>query len=97
MNLKDTVCVITGAGSGIGRATAELFASSGAVVALIGRNIEKLELVRADITEVDIHTNPTSNCQTPTEQRFTQLTEKIVINLTLKVLQNQQVRVTALA
>ncbi|MBW9157463.1 hypothetical protein G9F71_005810 [Clostridium sp. FP2] len=54
-----------------------------------------VELVRADVTEVDIHTNPTSNCETSTEQRVTQLTEKVVINLTLKVLQNQQVRVTA--
>ncbi|MBZ9606781.1 hypothetical protein G9F73_002875 [Clostridium estertheticum] len=55
-----------------------------------------VELVRADVTEIDIHTNPTSNCQTPIEQKFTKLTEKIVINLTLKVLQNQQVRVTAI-
>lgn len=54
-----------------------------------------VELVRADITEIDIHTNPTSNCQTPTEQKFTELTEKIVVNLTLKVLQNQQIRITA--
>ncbi|MBK5240076.1 CsxC family protein [Clostridium sp.] len=54
-----------------------------------------VELVSANITEVDIHKNPTSNCLTPTEQRFTQLTEKIVVNLTLKVLQNQQVRITA--
>ncbi|MBZ9606782.1 hypothetical protein G9F73_002880 [Clostridium estertheticum] len=52
-----------------------------------------VELVKADITEIDIHTNPT---ETPTEQTFTQLTEKIVVNLTLKVLQNQQVRVTAI-
>jgi len=55
-----------------------------------------VELVKADITEIDIHTNPTSNCQTPIEQKFTKLTEKMVINLTLKVLQNQQVRVTAI-
>ena len=54
-----------------------------------------VELVRADVTEVDIHTNPTSNCQTSTEQRFTQLTQKMVVNLTLKVLQNQQVRIAA--
>lgn len=54
------------------------------------------ELVRADIAEVDIHTDPYLNCETPTEQRFTKLTEKVVVNLTLKVLQNQQVRVTAL-
>jgi len=54
------------------------------------------ELVRADITEIDIHTNPMFNCETPTEQRFTELTEKVVINLTLKLLQEQQVRVTAI-
>jgi hypothetical protein len=54
-----------------------------------------VELVRADVTEIDIHTNPKSNCKVPTEQMFTQLTEKIVVNLTLKVLQKQQVKVTA--
>ena len=54
------------------------------------------ELVRADIAEVDIHTDPYKDCHTPTEQLFTKLTEKVVVNLTLKVLQNQQVRVTAL-
>jgi len=54
------------------------------------------ELVRADITEIDIHTNPMRNCATPTEQRFTEITEKVVINLTLKLLQEQQVRVTAI-
>ena len=54
------------------------------------------ELVRADVTEVDIHTNPASSCAAPTEQMFTKLTEKIIVNLTLKVLQKQQVRVEAL-
>jgi hypothetical protein len=53
------------------------------------------ELVRADIAEVDIHTNPTLSCTVPTEQMFTQLTEKVVVNLTLKVLQEQQVEITA--
>ncbi|MDI9215596.1 MULTISPECIES: CsxC family protein [Clostridium] len=54
------------------------------------------ELVRADIAEVDIHTDPYKDCDIPTEQLFTKLTEKVVVNLTLKVLQNQQVNVTAL-
>jgi hypothetical protein len=54
-----------------------------------------VELVKADVAEIDIHKNSTSTCQNSTEQTFTQLTEKIVVNLTLKVLQNQQVRVTA--
>ncbi|MDY4252758.1 MAG: hypothetical protein SOY09_09820, partial [Clostridium sp.] len=54
------------------------------------------ELVRAEIAEVDIHTRPYSNCNAPIEQFFTELTEKVVVNLTLKVLQKQQVNVTAL-
>ncbi|MDU5106862.1 CsxC family protein [Clostridium sp.] len=53
------------------------------------------ELVRADIIEVDINTNAISNCTSPTEQTFTKVTEKIVLNLTLKILQKQQVRITA--
>lgn len=51
------------------------------------------ELVRADIAEVDIHTNQTLSCTIPTELMFTQLIEKAVVNLTLKVLQKQQVKV----
>ena len=54
------------------------------------------ELVRADIAEVDIHTVPTLSGTIPIELMFTQLTEKAVVNLTLKVLQKQQVRVTAI-
>ena len=54
------------------------------------------ELVKADIIEIDINTNSTSNCTTPTEQVFTKVTEKLVLNLTLKVLQKQQVKITAI-
>jgi hypothetical protein len=53
-----------------------------------------VELVSAAVTEVDIHTNPTINCVAPTEQTFTTLTEKLLVNLTLKVLQKQQVLIT---
>ncbi|PRR78881.1 hypothetical protein CLLI_12200 [Clostridium liquoris] len=56
-----------------------------------------VELVKADIAELDIHKNPTSTCHNPTEQTFTQITEKLAINLTFKVLQNQQVELTAIA
>ena len=55
-----------------------------------------VELVKADITEIDIHTNPKSSCHEATEQKFSQITEKIVVNLTLKVLQNQQIKIESL-
>jgi hypothetical protein len=56
-----------------------------------------VELVNAVVTEVDIHRNPLEVCTNPTEQLFNSITEKLVVNLTLKVLQQQQVGVTAIA
>ncbi|AQS10226.1 hypothetical protein CLOBY_23690 [Clostridium saccharobutylicum] len=53
-----------------------------------------VELISAVVTEVDIHRNPTASCELPTEQLFSTLTEKLVVNLTLKVLQKRQVIVT---
>ena len=46
---SDKVVIVTGAGSGIGAATARRFAQDGASVVLNGRTREKLERVTADL------------------------------------------------
>jgi citronellol/citronellal dehydrogenase len=50
--LKDQVIVVTGGGSGIGRAIALECASLGAHIALGGRNIDKLQTVAAEIHDL---------------------------------------------
>lgn len=47
--LDQSVAIVTGAGSGIGLAIASEFASQGAQVVMIGRNLEKLEQAAGDI------------------------------------------------
>ncbi|MGV1795150.1 SDR family oxidoreductase [Rhizobium sp. A37_96] len=49
MDLDQKVCIVTGAGSGIGRATAELFARHGARVAVADLNAEAAKAVAEDI------------------------------------------------
>jgi NAD(P)-dependent dehydrogenase (short-subunit alcohol dehydrogenase family) len=51
MRLENKVAIIIGAGSGIGRETALLFAKEGAKVPIIGRTVEKLEDVYREIDE----------------------------------------------
>ena len=48
---KGQVVIVTGGGSGIGRCSAHELASLGAHVALVGRNLEKLQTVQKEITE----------------------------------------------
>ena len=50
-DFKDKVAVVTGATSGIGEATAKMFAKNGAKVVLVGRNIEKGEKIQKEIGE----------------------------------------------
>ena len=49
MTVKDQVCVISGAGSGIGRATSLRMAKEGAKIVLVGRTESKLRTVRDEI------------------------------------------------
>lgn len=49
MSFSDKVVIVTGASSGIGAATAKLFAQEKAHVTMVGRNVEKLTNVSNDI------------------------------------------------
>jgi NAD(P)-dependent dehydrogenase (short-subunit alcohol dehydrogenase family) len=49
MDLENQTALVTGAGSGIGRATALLLAGHGASVVLVGRRLERLEEVAKEI------------------------------------------------
>jgi NAD(P)-dependent dehydrogenase (short-subunit alcohol dehydrogenase family) len=51
MNMNNRVVIITGAGRGVGRATAQLFARAGARVVLFSRTASQLAEVVADISK----------------------------------------------
>src|SRR5260221_2784032 len=59
MRLKDRTAIVTGAGSGIGRATALLFANEGAFVALVDRDtaalMETIAIIRDAKGDGSVH------------------------------------------
>ena len=59
---ENTVVVITGGGSGIGRCTAHELASLGATVVLTGRKAEKLDATRAELLDDGIPGDRVDTC-----------------------------------
>jgi len=55
MMLKDKVAIVTGASSGIGRATAKLFAAEGAKLVVSGRRQDVLDALVAEIQQAGGH------------------------------------------
>ncbi|MCJ8139392.1 SDR family NAD(P)-dependent oxidoreductase [Falsirhodobacter halotolerans] len=55
MRFQDKIVVVTGAGSGIGAATARRFSQEGATVVLVGRTQSKLTAVAADLDSARTH------------------------------------------
>ena len=49
MDLEGAVCIVTGASSGIGEATARLFAGRGATVVLAARRADRLERLATEL------------------------------------------------
>lgn len=66
MSLKGKIAIVTGAGSGIGEATAKLFAGEGAKVALVARTKTSLDKVVDEINEAggDAHAYTLDVCVT---------------------------------
>jgi short-subunit dehydrogenase len=54
MRIKGSVAVVTGAGGGIGRATAVALGRAGAAVGLVGRSGPRLESVRAELEALGV-------------------------------------------
>ena len=77
--LEKKIVLITGATSGIGEATAKMFAKEGANIVLAGRNIEKGKCIELEITNLggDAVFLP---CDVSNEQQVKDLINKTIEN-----------------
>jgi len=78
MGLNNTITIITGAGRGVGRATARLFAHTGARVVLFSRTRSHVEEVAAEITARGEHALAISgdvSCEEDVSALFKQVRE----------------------
>jgi 2-keto-3-deoxy-L-fuconate dehydrogenase len=75
-SLRSKSAVITGAGSGIGKAIAILFAKQGATVHIIEFNLDAAEKVVAEIAETG-GTAKAYQCDVSNQQRMTQVFDSI--------------------
>lgn len=85
--LENKVAIITGASSGIGRATAKLFAAQGAAVVINARGAAALEEVAAEIREAGgrVHTVAGDAGVAETHDRLTDAAESVFGGLDIAV------------
>ncbi|AQS61320.1 2,5-dichloro-2,5-cyclohexadiene-1,4-diol dehydrogenase [Rhizobium rhizogenes] len=86
-SLENKVAIITGASSGIGRATAKLFAAQGAAVVINARGAAALEEVAAEIREAGgrVHTVAGDAGVAETHDRLTDAAESVFGGLDIAV------------
>ena len=65
--LKDSVVIIVGSSSGMGRATAVTFAQEGAKVVLAARRLQVLNELTAEIATLQKHSNYMLTCNSEIE------------------------------
>jgi NAD(P)-dependent dehydrogenase (short-subunit alcohol dehydrogenase family) len=78
-DFRDRVAVITGAGSGMGLATARAFAESGAAVVLSDRNEQTLRTATAELTSAGRRALGVV-CDVSDEEQVAALVERTVAN-----------------